>query len=469
MKTIFAYLAPTLALLTAALPSYSKQQSTNVIVMLVDDLGQTDLGCYGSTFHETPHLDKLAKDSLKFTQASSACTVCSPTRASLLLGKYPARHGITDWISGHDRPFAPLLPPPDWPKRLASEETTLAEMLTAAGHTCASIGKWHLGEEDSYPQAHGFSVNIAGTHRGQPPSYFSPYGIPTLKDGPAGEFLTDREAAETCAFIDQCGEKPFFVYLPFYAVHTPIQAKKDVAAKYQGKLANNPDSKQKTPKYAALLESVDDAVGRIRSHLEAKGLWENTALIFTGDNGGLLNITHNLGLRAGKGSAYEGGTRVPLIVRWPGLTTPGTTCSIPVVTPDIFATISANIKLKDPDAANRDGENLSPLFDDPSGKDWKRDAIYWHYPHYHPGGATPYSSIRLGDHKLIHFFEDGQKARQELYDLKADPAEQQDLAPTKPELAKVLFSKLEAHWKLTKAKMPIVNPKADPIANAKKK
>ena len=316
----------------------------NVIVILVDDMGQTDLSCYGSKFYETPHVDQLAKDGVRFANGYSACTVCSPTRAALLTGKYPARLHITDWIAGHDRPKAKLKIP-DWQKFLPFEEITLAEQFKSAGYATASIGKWHLtpglkeGDEAYYPEKHGFDVNIGGYARGQPPSFFAPYKIPTLTEGPAGEFLTDREANEAVKFIETNKDKPFFIYLPHYAVHTPIAGKPEVVAKYQAKAAKQPEVTQKNATYAALVASVDDSLGTIRAALKRFKLEENTLIVFTSDNGGLLGVTNNAPLRVGKGSAYEGGVRVPHIICWPGVTKAGLVEATPAITPDVVRQI----------------------------------------------------------------------------------------------------------------------------------
>ena len=325
-----------------ALWQRARQQRLNVLLILVDDWGATDLGCGGSKFYETPNIDKLAASGMRFTQAYSACTVCSPSRAAILTGKYPARLHLTDWIAGHDYPWARLRPPA-WTQYLPLEERTLAEALKPSGYASVSIGKWHLTPPSGdmaayYPDRQGFDRNLGGSHRGQPPSYFSPYGLETLKDGPAGEYLTDREAAEAARFIEQNRAKPFFVYLPHYAVHTPVQAKRQVVERFQAKA--RPDAPQHNPDYAAMIASLDENVGRLFQTLEQTGVAENTVVILTGDNGGWLPSTNtNLGLRAGKGSAYEGGVRVPLIVRWPGVTKPGSTCDVPVLGADLYPTI----------------------------------------------------------------------------------------------------------------------------------
>jgi len=430
-------------------------QKLNFIFVLVDDLGWTDLGVQGSTFYETPNLDRLAREGMRFTQAYSACTVCSPTRAAALTGKYPARLRITDWIKGHVRPNAKLKVP-DWTMHLPLEEITIAEVLKRSGYATASIGKWHLGGPEFYPDKQGFDENIGGNDRGQPPSYFSPYGIPTIADGPKGEFLSDRLTDETLHFIERNKSKPFFIYLPHYAVHTPLAGKPEVIAKYERKA--DPRNPQRNAKYGALVESVDDSVGRILQKLEELKLADNTVIIFTSDNGGLVlnNVTSNLPLRVGKGSSYEGGVRVPLFVKWPGVTRPGSTCDTPVITPDFYPSILKMAGLAIENKRSVDGESLVPLLKQ-NGK-LNRNAIYWHYPHYHPGGATPYSAIRKDDWKLIEFFEDN---RVELYNLRDDIGEQRDLATKLPNRAKALLKQLHAWRKQVGAQMPTPNPDYD--------
>jgi arylsulfatase A-like enzyme len=430
----------------------------NFIVILVDDLGATDLGCMGSAFYETPHIDRLAADGVKFTAAYSACTVCSPTRASLLTGQYPARLHITDWITGHPRPYARLRVP-DWTMRLPREEMNLAKALGKAGYATASIGKWHLGGPEFYPDRQGFDVNLGGTDRGQPPRYVAPYGIATLPEGPPGEFLTDRESAEACGFIDRNRERPFFIYLAHHAVHQPIAGKAGVVAKYERKALT--DAPQRNATYAALVESVDDSVGRLRGQLAGTGLADRTIIVLTSDNGGLIGnlakpVTANLGLRAGKGSPYEGGVRVPLIVFWPGVTKPGSTCGVPVITADIYPTLLAIAGLRDAPGHIVDGESLVPLLRDDGGL--TRDAVFWHYPHYHPGGATPYGAVRQGRFKLIEFFEDN---RLELFDLASDPKETTNLAESQPEQARRLQRRLAAWRREVGAQMPTPNPDYD--------
>lgn len=436
----------------------------NVVLMVADDLGVHDLGVTGSRFHETPNLDRLAREGVRFTQAYSACTVCSPTRAALMTGKYPARLRITDWIAGHDAPKAKLRPPADWVKALPLSERTLAERARSVGRATAHIGKWHLGGEGFGPLQQGFEINLGGDHRGQPPSYFSPYGLPRLADGPKGEYLTDREGAEAAAFIRGHREKPFFLQVAFHSVHTPLQAKAELVEKYRRKAAQV-GGPQTHAVYAAMLESLDAAVGQVLKAVDDAGLAERTLVIFTSDNGGLVlgqnPPTSNAPLRSGKGSPYEGGIRVPLLVRWPGVAAPQALVDQPVISMDVAATVAAAMSVK-PEPALEDGLDLTPLLRDASAK-LGRDVIGWHYPHYHPGGATPYSAIRAGDWKLIQYYEGG---RHELFDLSQDPGETRDLAAAQPERVMQLARRL-AEWQgRVGAQWPLSNPdhQAAPLA-----
>ena len=447
----------------AAPPAAPPAAKPNVIVVLVDDMGWKDLSCQGSPLYETPHIDRLASAGLRFTNGYAACTVCSPTRAAMMTGEYPARLHITDWIAGHKRPFAKLKVP-DWQLFLPLDTVTVAERLKAAGYATAAIGKWHLGDEAYHPEHHGFDENIGGYHRGQPPSYFAPYKIPTLSEGPDGEYLTDREADEAVRFITKHRDRPFFLYLPHYCVHTPIQAKKDVTAKYAAKDVTS--LRVKNDAYAAMVESVDDAMGRILDTLDSLGIRDTTAIFFTSDNGGLFNDTDNAPLRAGKGSAYEGGVRVPFIVSWPGQTKAGTTSDVPAITMDVPATILELTGVGNPPDQAMDGVSLAPVF---AGKPLAREDLYWHYPHYHPGGATPYSAIRVGDWRLVHFYEDGHN---ELYNLASDIGEANDLAASEPERAAQLKQQLDTWLAAVGAQFPTPNPDYDPArdqAKGKKK
>jgi arylsulfatase A len=430
----------------------------NVVLVLIDDLGWTDFGCFGSDLYETPQIDRLARDGMKFTAAYSACTVCSPTRASILTGKYPARLHITDWIPGQ-MPANPKMLVPDWTKYLPLEETTFADVFRAAGYATASIGKWHLGGPDYYPEKHGFDLNVAGTEKAQPPrGYFAPWNIATISEGKPGDYLTDRLGAEALQFITRCKEKPFFLYFPHYGVHTPIQARADMVTKYRAK--QRAGLNHTNAVYAAMIESVDATVGRIRNTLAELGLADRTIIIVMSDNGGRVPTTSNKPLRAGKGSCYEGGTRVPLIVYWPGVTKPGSVSDVPVISADLYPTVLEMAGLADAPGHRPDGVSLVPLLR--QAGDLKRDALYWHYPHhqhYQQGGTMPYSAIRLGDFKLIESLDDGHT---ELYNLRDDPGEQHDLASRMPEKAKALLDRLRAWRTEVGAQMPTPNPKYDP-------
>ena len=430
----------------------------NFVFILIDDMGWTDLGCFGSDLYQTPSIDRLASEGVRFTDAYAACTVCSPTRASVVTGKYPARLHLTDWIHGHKRPWAKLAIP-EWTEYLPLEEVTIAEALKAAGYATCHVGKWHLGNEDHWPDKQGFDYNIGGCHRGQPPSYFSPYKIESLEDGPEGEYLTDREAAEGCRFIEEHADQPFLLYLPHYAVHTPLQAKKILIEKYQERV--KPELQHQNPTYAAMIHSVDDCVGQVTAKLEELGIADRTVIVFTSDNGGLQgHATDNAPLRAGKGSSYEGGVRVPLIAKWPGVTPGGAECNEPVTTCDFYPTMleMAGVEGDPNHNSGVDGDSLAGLLRRPKGR-LERDDVYFHYPHYHPGGATPYGAIRARDWKLIEFYED---MHVELYNLAEDIGERNDLTGANPRKADELREQLQAWRESVGAQMPTANPDYDP-------
>jgi arylsulfatase A-like enzyme len=428
----------------------------NVVLILVDDLGWTDVGCYGSDFYRTPHIDRLARDSVRFTQAYSACTVCSPTRASILTGKYPARLHVTDWIPGLV-PANPKLLPPDWLKHLPLDEVTIARVLKDAGYATASIGKWHLGDKAYYPEKFGFDRNVAGTGAAAPKSYFAPWNIPTLAEGRPGDYLTDRLADEAVRFIDENKARPFFLYLPHFGVHKPTQGKPDVVARARAR--RRPGQTLVNAAYAAQVESVDDAVGRVRAKLTEAGLADRTVFIFASDNGGHIPTTSNRPLRAGKASCYEGGVRVPLIVLWPGVTAAGAECATPVMSIDFYPTILEIAGIADAAGRRPDGESLAPLLRRTGGL--ARTDLYWHYPHYQlyqQEGTTPYGAIRSGDWKLIEFYDD---MRVELYDLHDDLGEHKDLALEQPRKADELRRRLHAWRESVGAQMPTRNPAYD--------
>jgi arylsulfatase A len=439
---------------SAAVPAHGgPARRPNIIFVLVDDLGWTDLSCQGSTFYETPNIETLAREGMRFTQAYAASCVCSPTRAALMTGKHPARLHLTDFIPGHARPSAKFKVP-DWTMHLRLEERAIAEALRDGGYATASIGKWHLGGPAFYPEKHGFDVNIGGCDKGLPPSYFSPYGIPTLTDGPKGEFLSDRLTDEALKFIENNRARPFFVYLPHYAVHTPLMGKPEVIAKYKAKA--DPSQPQHNDTYAALIESVDESVGRIVRRLDELGLAKTTVLFFTSDNGGCLldNVTSNLRLRAGKGTPYEGGVRVPLFVKWPGITETGSVCDTPVVTMDYYPTMLALAGLKPERRQIMDGESIVPLLRQTGH--WRRNTLFWHYPHYniHPF-SVPSSVIRQGPWKLIETFD---PQGTQLYNLAEDEGETRDFAGQRPDLVGKLKNELNEWRRNVGAQMMQPNP-----------
>jgi arylsulfatase A len=448
---VFGLLLLSTAFLGASAPKL------NVVLILADDLGWKDLGCYGSEFYKTPNIDKLAKDGMKFTQSYSACTVCSPTRAAILTGRYPARLHVTDWIPGLP-PENPKLLVPDWTKYLPLKEVTLAKALKEVGYRTASIGKWHLGGEAFYPEKHGFDINIGGSEAPSPSSYFSPYKIASIPDGPKGEYLTDRMGEEAVRFLQKERDNPFFLYLPHFAVHLPLQGKKALVEKYATQVRGG--QAQTNAIYAAMLESLDDAVGQVRSQLEALNIADRTVIIFASDNGGRVPTTSNLPLRVGKGSCYEGGTRVPLIVFWPGVTKPASVCETPVISMDLYPTVCEILGQRRLGKKAKDGVSLVPLLKEEKKID--REALFWHYPHYQHyqlGGTTPYGAIRVGDFKLIEFFDD---MRVELYDLGTDIGERHDLAASNPKKVKELRNRLHKWRNQVGAQMPSKNPNYDP-------
>ena len=448
----------------------------NIVLVLVDDLGWMDTGCYGSRYYETPNIDRLASQGMRFTNGYAACAVCSPTRAAVLTGRYPARVGVTDWIrarfqggaiptdkknpSGYVGGKNRRLLCPRNPLWMELDEITLAEALEPAGYTSCHIGKWHLGADDWYPEHQGFHYNYGGCDFGQPPSYFDPYAnarqeierIPTLEPRKKGEYLEDRLGDEPVNFIRTHSDRPFFLYMANYAVHTPIQGREDLVEKYKAKTPTN----QKNPVYAAMVESVDHVVGKIMDALDANGQTENTIVIFTSDNGGLLGPTRNAPLRSGKGFPYEGGIREPVIVRWPGVVEPGTECDVPVTSVDYFPTLCAAAGVRLPSDRPIDGENIMPLLT--RSGEINRDAIYWHFPHYR-GKLGPYSIVREGDWKLIKRYDE---ETFELYNLANDLSETRDLSQNMPAKARELDARLRAWLQETSAKLPKKNPDYEP-------
>ncbi|MEM7533416.1 MAG: sulfatase [Chloroflexota bacterium] len=470
----------------------------NIIFILIDDLGWKDLGYSGTTFYETPNIDALASHSMRFTDAYASCPVCSPTRASVMTGKYPATVGITNWIDwfGHSHPNqgrdgmgvvdVPYL------KELPHREHTIASALNEGGYATWHVGKWHLGDEGHHPEDHGFDVNVGGCGVGSPGrgGYFSPWTISNLQevDVPDGTYLTDYLTDELVKLVETHDKtQPFFLNLWYYTVHTPIQAKQEKIEKYEAKAKAMGLDKVQTfeegdffpaehkkhlriqrrlvqsdPVYAAMIESLDENIGKLVDVLERTGQLDNTIIFFTSDNGGLATSegspTCNAPLAEGKGWMYEGGTREPLFIHWPGVIAPESTCDVPITTPDYYPTMLEMAGLDPLPTQHVDGVSLVPILQGGDADSLDRDAIFWHYPHYGNQGGTPGSSMRSGDYKLIEFFEgkpDGNRV--ELYNLREDIGEDHDLAVEMPELAAAMRRRLEAWRTSVEAKIPQPN------------
>jgi arylsulfatase A-like enzyme len=469
-----------LGVLLICLSARAAEPKPNIVFFLADDLGQRDLGCYGSTFYETPNLDRMAREGARFADAYAACPVCSPSRASILTGLWPQRTGITDYIGA-------ALTPEQWKRntrslpaaytdRLALDTPTLAKALKAEGYATFFAGKWHLGPQGWWPEDQGFDVNIGGIDRGGPyggKKYFSPYGNPRLADGPDGEHLPDRLATEAARFIESNKARPFFAYFSFYSVHTPLMAREDLRSKYEQKRARlglvekwgreeprDVRLGQDHAVYAGMVEAMDLAVGKVLAKLDELGLARNTIVIFTSDNGGLSTSegwpTSNMPLRGGKGWMYEGGIREPLLVRWPGVVRPGSVVSEPVSGPDYYPTLLEAVGAKPRPGQVLDGVSLLPVL---KGDSLPERALFWHYPHYGNQGGAPAAAVRRADWKLIEWQEDG---RLELFNLAADAGERTDLAAKEPERVARLRDELQAWQKQVGARFPVVNPHYDP-------
>ena len=444
----------------------------NFVFFLVDDLGWADVGCFGSTFYETPNIDGLCASGMKFSHGYAACPVCSPTRASIMTGRHPVRVDITDWIPGM------VAKPDHYPKfkhvydrdNLALDEVTIAEVLKQNGYATFFAGKWHLGDEGHWPTDQGFDVNVGGNSKGSPPGgYYAPWTNPTLKANNKGEYLTERLTEESLKFLDtRDEEKPFLLYLAYYNVHTPITPYKKRIEHYQQKRAEqfNDETptidehdvvstvRQDNAAYASMVAAVDDSVGSILGKLEQLGIDENTVVVFFSDNGGLCTSprkgpTSNLPLRSGKGWLYEGGVREPMIIRAPGVAKPGSETDVPVVSMDFFPTILELAGLSTMPDLHVDGVSLVPLLAG-KGEPAQRE-FYWHYPHYHGSRWKPGASIRDGDWKLIEFIHHD---KVELYNLKRDPGEQTELSKSNPEKTRELLEKLHAWQRNMNARMP---------------
>lgn len=473
-------------LLCSPLLGAGAAEQPNFLFILVDDLGRRDLGVEGSTFYETPNIDGLAESGMRFEQGYAACQVCSPSRASIMLGKAPPRHGITNYIggkSGLDYGRNDPVMPAAYVRSLPAEDTTLAEALRKAGYTTFYAGKWHLGDQGSWPEDHGFDINIGGWSTGSPAGgYFSPWENPNLPSGPNGESLAIRLANETAQFIEAHQEEPLLACLAFYHVHSPIQTSESLCNKYrekarlQGLLANDErfafDRRlpvrqvQDNPIYAGMMETLDDAVGIVLDKLEATGLDNNTVVVFTSDNGGVSSgdaySTSLLPFRGGKGRQWEGGIRVPMYVRAPGATQPNSTTQVPAIHMDFYPTFLELAGLPLMPDQHVDGVSLVPVLEGNTIAD--RD-LYWHYPHYGNQGGEPSSIIRHDDWKLIYYHED---KRVELYDLGDDLEEQTDAASQHPDVLAELGERLHAWLATTGAIMPPADPRFDRDKFAKK-
>ncbi len=443
----------------------------NIVIILADDLGWGDVACQGQLFQETPAIDALAADGVRFTAAYSAAPNCAPSRAGLITGQYSPRHGIyTVGSSARGaRRDRQLIPTPNRTD-LDISLVTLPEVLAAHGYTTASIGKWHLGDT---PLDHGFHINIAGTKRGSPRSYFSPYRNAALPDGPNDEYLTDRLAHEAERFIEANRDRPFLLYLSHFSVHTPLQGRPDLTPRFREKRESNRDQfGERNTTYAAVVAALDESVAAVMAALDRLDLRERTLVIFMSDNGGHGAHATNTPFRGAKGMFYEGGIRVPLFISWPGHAPAGTTCSEPVIAMDLFPTIldaagiDARTVVPHP---SLDGLSLRPLIEQTSDS-LDRPALFWHFPAYlepyrrQPGvwRATPGSVIRAGDWKLIETFEEG---RVELFNLREDPGERIDLSSVHPERAANLRAQLAAWRAATGAPVPTErNPEYAPRA-----
>lgn len=442
----------------------------NIVFLLVDDLGWADLGCYGSSFYETPNIDRLAERGVRFTQAYAACSVCSPTRASIVTGRHPVRVDITDWIPGQDaskQKDAKFMHVNDRDE-LALEELTIAELLKTVDYQTFFVGKWHLGDKGFLPTDQGYDVNVAGYSKGSPPGgYYSPFKNPYLEDHEEGEYLTERLTDESIGLIKQRDkERPFFLHFCYYNVHTPIQPYnkrvehfQEKASKFDGTTPVRDEHQGKTrlrqdnPEYASMVAAVDQSVGQLMEALEDEAIMENTIVVFFSDNGGLSTLgrigpTCNLPLRAGKGWLYEGGIREPLIIAAPDLIKKGSVNDAPVFSTDFFPTLAQLAGASIPQDIELDGQSLVNLL---AGEEPDSRTLYWHYPHYHGSTWKPGAAIRDGDWKLIEFYHYGDY---ELYNLANDPGEQKNLSDEHPEIAERLRTKLKKWQTEMKARMP---------------
>ena len=478
MRSSFCCISLIIVLQLAGILSADEQATTerpNVLFILADDLGWRDLSNEGSDFYESPHIDRIANEGMKFTRGYATCQVCSPSRASIMTGKYPARLAITDWIGaaeGDQWKRNTKLLPATYNHILPAEDITMAEAFRESGYRTFFAGKWHLGGEGSLPTDHGFEFNVGGHHRGSPPGgFFSPWNNPQMKSGPKGELLPLRLGRETASFIESHKDEPFFAFLSFYSVHAPLQTTKKLWQKYRDKAlaaGEQPDSRffvdrttpvrqvQDNPLYGGMVESMDDSIGIVMAKLDELGLSENTIVVFTSDNGGVSagdgKATSNLPLRGGKGRQWEGGIREPYYIMWPKKIAAGSKCATPVTGTDFYPTLLELTGQKLRDGQHVDGVSLVPLLNE---KLIENRDLYWHYPHYGNQGGEPSSIVIRGDWKLIRYYEDN---RIELYNIADDVGEESNVADANPEVAAVLKKQLSGWLQDVDARMPMPNP-----------
>ena len=475
-QRVFTLVMKIAILITATVGEARSAETTaprNVIMIVVDDLGWADLGCYGSSYFRTPHLDQLATEGLQFTNAYAAAPVCSPTRAAILTGKSPARLDMTIWHEGavgdgpQDRPLLQAISQPN----LSLHEFTIAEMFRQQGYRTAHIGKWHLGTAAYYPENQGFEYSIGGTFWGAPSTFFYPFAgqwsarnkslryVPDLAPGKPGDYLPDRLTDKAIEVLKDVKDDPFFLSLWYYTVHSPIEAPSDLV---ESNRRRTPSAHQKDPTYAAMVERMDHNVGRVLQTLDEYGLSENTVVIMTSDNGGVdfpvrgILPTSNHPLRSGKGTLYEGGIRVPLIVRWPGRTQANTKSHAPVISQDFLPTFAEAFDLEMANPDTLDGVSLLEHFSE-FAKPIAARNLYWHFPHYYTRN-TPCSAIRHEQWKLLYFYETGEV---ELYDLKRDLGERRDQSATAAERAEHLLAELQRWHGKIGANAPVINPNYD--------
>jgi len=427
----------------------------NFLFILADDFGWSQLGCYGSGFYETPNIDRLATEGMKFTDAYAACPVCSPTRASIMTGKYPARLHLTDFIAGGNYPYEKLKQP-EWQKYLPLEEITIAEVLRTAGYTTASFGKWHLSIAKKPPESLPYNPDKQGFDES-----IVTYKPASNRDPESDTHNVEIITEKSLGFMEKNKDRPFFLYVTHNTIHGPILGKKKLVEKYRNKPGS--DLPQNNPVIGAMIEELDNSVGELLKRLDELKIAENTIVVFFGDNGGLERSAKQTPLRSGKANLYEGGIREPLIVRWPGVVQQGSICSEPIISVDFFPTFLEILGLKNKAGKSIDGVSLLPLLTQ-SGT-LNRQAIYWHYPHYHSSSIGPCGAVRKGDYKLLEWFDEticGAGNRFELYNLKQDIGEQNNLAKKMPRKTKE-FRELLANWRnKVNAQMLTPNPNYDP-------